>query len=116
MRPIASLAPAGPLVAPFAEQLLRLDLPRLDDARRREATAFAVRRVAGMPGVVRSGVLAVALPIRLALATPLAGATVRFLARRSLPLVGEYVRLVRSLGYAYIWETWPDTRPDGAPA
>ena len=31
-----------------------------------------------------------------------------------LPLLGEYVRLIRSLGYAYVWETWPQTRPTGA--
>ena len=30
-------------------------------------------------------------------------------------MLGEYVRLVRSLAYAYVWETWPDTAPDGAP-
>ena len=47
---------------------------------------------------------------------------VRFVARRvdtmpgPLPLVGEFPRLVRSLGFAYIWETWPDTSPSGAPA
>ena len=25
------------------------------------------------------------------------------------PSLGDYVRLLRSLGYAYVWETWPDT-------
>ena len=28
---------------------------------------------------------------------------------KPLPLLAEYPRLVRSLGYAFIWETWPDT-------
>jgi hypothetical protein len=39
---------------------------------------------------------------------------VRLLAKRPLPVVGDYVRLVRSLGYAYVWETWPATGPDGS--
>ncbi len=38
------------------------------------------------------------------------------LARRPLPLLGEYVRLVRSLAYAYVWETWPDTTTHRPPA
>ena len=33
-----------------------------------------------------------------------------------LPLLSEYPRLVRSLGYAYVWETWPDTAVDGGRA
>ena len=37
-----------------------------------------------------------------------------FVARRPLPLAGDYVRLVRSLGYAYVWDAWPDTSPDGS--
>jgi hypothetical protein len=35
------------------------------------------------------------------------------LSRRPLPLIGEYFRLIRSLSFAYVWETWPDTQPDG---
>ena len=37
------------------------------------------------------------------------------LADHPLPIIGEYVRLVRSLAYAYIWETWPDTSAAGRP-
>ena len=40
---------------------------------------------------------------------------VRVLASRPLPVAGEYARLVRSLTYAYVWETWPDTTRSGAP-
>ena len=40
---------------------------------------------------------------------------VAVLARRPLPVLGEYVRLVRSLAYAYVWETWPDTAASGRP-
>jgi hypothetical protein len=31
-----------------------------------------------------------------------------------LPFVGEYPRLMRSLGFAYVWEHWPTTTPTGA--
>jgi hypothetical protein len=37
------------------------------------------------------------------------------LAGHPLPIAGEYVRLVRSLAYAYIWERWPDTAATGRP-
>jgi hypothetical protein len=33
---------------------------------------------------------------------------------KPLPILGEYPRLIRSLGYTYIWEHWPDTRTNGA--
>lgn len=75
-----------------------------------------MRRVDGLPSVMRIGVLMIAAVLRVALALPGGAAMLRVLARTPLPLVGEYVRLIRSLGYAYVWETWPDTRPDGASA
>jgi hypothetical protein len=53
---------------------------------------------------------------RVALLVPGSSAFVRFVARTPLPLFGEYVRLIRSLGYAYVWETWPGTQPTGAAA
>ena len=37
------------------------------------------------------------------------------LSRTRLPVIAEYFRLVRSLGYAFVWETWPDTASDGTP-
>ena len=33
--------------------------------------------------------------------------------RIPLPFVSEYPRLIRSLAFAYVWERWPDTKPDG---
>jgi hypothetical protein len=30
-----------------------------------------------------------------------------------LPLLSEYPRLIRSLGFTFIWESWPDTTVDG---
>jgi hypothetical protein len=76
--------------------------------------AFTARRVDGLPSVMHLGVLIIAAVVRGLLALPGSSMLVSFLARTALPLLGEYVRLVRSLGYAYIWETWPDTLPDGS--
>ena len=105
--------PSFPLVGPFADRLLAFDLPALDATRRREVVGFASRRVDGLPSVMRLGVLVIAATVRLLMILPGSEAVLRFLARSALPLLGEYVRLIRSLGYAYIWETWPDTRADG---
>jgi hypothetical protein len=108
--------PSSPLVGPFADRLLALDLPGLEPARRREVVDFTVRRVDGLPSFMRIGVVTIAALFRAILMLPGNTFMVRFLARTPLPLLGEYVRLVRSLGYAYIWETWPDTHPDGRAA
>ncbi len=112
MRPVRS----APLVGPFADRLLARDLPGLDPVRRAEVVGFTAARVDTLPSVMRVGVLGVAGVLRLLLALPLGDAVVRVAARLPLPVLGDYVRLVRSLGYAYIWETWPDTRVDGAAA
>ena len=109
MRSVLSL----PLVGPFADRLLAFDLPLLDDQRRERVVAFIARRVDGMPSVTRIGVVTIAALVRMAMAVPGGQRVVGTLVRRPLPLVGEYARLVRSLGYAYIWETWPDTLPNG---
>jgi hypothetical protein len=104
--------PSAPLVGPFADRLLRLDLPELDAARRDEVVAFTCRRVDGLPSVMRLGVVIIAAVFRGGLAVG-GDALVRVVSRLALPLVGEYVRLIRSLAYTYIWETWPDTSPLG---
>ena len=108
--------PSAPLVGPFADRLLALDLPDLDHVRRAETVAFTTRRVDGMPSIMRAGVLLIAAVLRVLLVVPRSPAIVRFVARQPIPIVGEYVRLIRSLGYAYVWETWPDTRASGAAA
>ena len=90
-----------------------MDLPSLDQGRRAEVVAFTARRVDGMPSVMRIGVFAIAALVRACMMLAGGQRVVELLARRPLPLLGEYARLVRSLGYAYIWETWPDTLPDG---
>ncbi len=110
MRPV----PSSPLVGPFADRLLASDLPGLDAVRRAAAVAFIVRRVDGLPSVTRLGVLLIATLVRPLLALPEQARVVQRLGRTRLPLFGEYPRLVRSLGYAFVWETWPDTAPDGS--
>lgn len=103
----------SPPVAPFSDQLLALDLPDLDEDRRRQVVAFVQRRVDGLASPMNVGVTLVAIIVdglgRVLGRRRVVGA----LGRRPLPVLGEYVRLVRSLSYAYVWETWPDTTPTG---
>jgi hypothetical protein len=75
---------------------------------------FIERRMATVPSFTRFGIMVIGLLYRALLAVAVGRAVVRFLVARPLPLLGEYPRLVRSLGYAYIWERWPDTLPSGA--
>ncbi|MFN8022306.1 MAG: hypothetical protein U0Q03_12345 [Acidimicrobiales bacterium] len=110
MRPV----PPAPFVGPFADRLLALDFPSLPDDRRAQAVAFTITRVEGLPSVMRFGVTLIGLLFHGLLQLPGNDATLRFLARTPLPLFGEYVRMVRSLGYAFVFETWPDTRVDGS--
>ena len=102
------------LVAPFASSLLASDLPGLDDERLHTTTTFVAARVHTMPSPVRAGVVVVAAVMRALMLLPSPDRVVRWIGAHPLPLVGEYARLVRSLGYAYVWETWPDTRADGS--
>jgi hypothetical protein len=106
--------PQGPIVA-FCAELVAHDLPELPADRRASVAAFAGRRIGGLPAPVRIGVgivgLAVAGAGRLVGGARLAA----FLARKPLPVVGDYVRLLRSLAFAFVWDRWPDTAPTGAP-
>jgi hypothetical protein len=108
-----SFPPAGPVTA-FCDGLVAHDLPDLCDERRAEVVRFAGMRIAVMPGPMRIGVGVVALFVdglgRVAGRRRLAS----FLARHPLPVLGEYVRLVRSLAFARVWDTWPDSTPTGA--
>lgn len=116
MRPVRPSRLPAILVAPVARRLLRLDLPALPDPRRHEVVEFTCRRVEQLPDATRVGVLAVAVVYRVAGMLPGGGRVLAGLARHRLPVLGEYPRLVRSLSVAYVFETWPDTRHDGAPA
>ena len=102
------------LVAPFAASLLAGDLPGLRPERLDATTAFVAGRVHTMPSPVRAGVVLVAGVVRAVMLLPRRDRLVRLIGDHPLPLIGEYARLVRSLGFAYVWETWPDTRADGS--
>jgi hypothetical protein len=102
------------IVGPFAELLLANDLPQLSLQRRAEVVQFVQRRANAVPSFTRFGLTMIALLYRALMAVPGGRAVARVLTSRSLPVLGEYPRLVRSLGFAYIWEHWPDTSPTGA--
>ena len=103
------------IVRPFAERLLSMDLPRLPPDRRAAAVEFVARRTLVVPSFTRFGVTVIALVYRGLVAVPGGWAFARFSMSKPLPLLSDYPRLIRSLGYAYIWERWPDTLPNGEP-
>lgn len=100
----------------FADSLLAVELPDLPDDRRRETVAFVCRRALEVPTPLRLGVTA--LSVGVAVGHRLAGVerTTGFLRVTALPFVGELARMVRSLGLAFVWETWPSSSATGAPA
>jgi putative Ca2+/H+ antiporter (TMEM165/GDT1 family) len=102
------------MVEQFCDRLLAVDLPELPVDRRTEVAAFVARRSRQVGGPIGLGVTIAAAAVH-AFSALVPDATVRVLARRPLPIVGEYVRFVRSLAYAYVWETWPDTSTAGRP-
>lgn len=106
--------PLDRIVGPFAELLLAADLPQLSPQRRTEVVQFIQRRACAMPSFTRFGVAMIGLFYRGLIGTPGGRPVARFLMSRSLPVLGEYPRLIRSLGYAFVWEHWPDTTPTGA--
>jgi hypothetical protein len=108
-----SQVPALPVVGPFAERLLIDDLPKLATERRREVVAFVAHRVDSLPSFTRFGVLAIGSVFRVLLAVPGGWGVARILMKLPLPFVAEYPRLMRSLSFAYVWEHWPTTTPNG---
>jgi hypothetical protein len=103
----------GRIVAPFADVLLAADFPDLPPDRRAEVVRFIERRAVTLPSFTRFGVLVIGALYRMVMAAPGGARFVSVLAARPLPIIGEYPRLVRSLGYAYIWDRWPDTTATG---
>lgn len=101
-------------VARFADGLLSNELPLLSDERRREAIDFIGRRVHVLPSLTRFGVLMIGRFVDLAGMLIGHSNVRRVVTTVPIPLLAEYPRLVRSLGFAYVWETWPDTTVDGA--
>lgn len=104
------------IVSPVAHDLLLIDLPALPVDRRHEVVTFACRRIDHLPTPTKVGVLAVAMVLRCLIAAPGGRRVLGLLAARPVPLLGEYLRLLRSLTAAYVWEHWPATAPDGGRA
>jgi hypothetical protein len=102
------------MFAEFCDRLVAHDLPDLPAERRADVVAFAGRRVDHLPSPMRLGVGAVAAIVGIAGRVAGTGRVAGLLARHPLPVFGEYVRLVRSLTLAYVWDTWPDTSVTGA--
>lgn len=103
-------------VRPFTQCLLGVDLPGLSSWQRDQVSEFAVFHVDELPSVLRLGCNIIAIPMRGVVALPIGSNVIAWLIRHPLPLVGEYVRMIRSLAYTYVWEQWPDTLPDGSGA
>ena len=101
-------------VARFADALLSDDLPGLAEDRRLETIAFIERRVAVLPSFTRFGVIVIGAVIGVLSSVIGPSRLIGFVTSKPIPLVSEYPRLVRSLGYAFIWETWPATQTDGS--
>jgi len=101
-------------VGRFADHLLERDLPELEAGRRLDTVRFIERRVDGLPSFTRFGVVVIGQLIDLVRRVAGARRSVDLAIGVRLPLLSEYPRLVRSLGYSYIWETWPDTDIDGS--
>lgn len=100
-------------VARFADGLLSDELPLLSDERRRAAIEFIGRRVHVLPSLTRFGVLLIARVVDLVGIVIGQSNVRRVVTTLPIPLLAEYPRLVRSLGFAYVWETWPDTTVEG---
>jgi hypothetical protein len=98
----------------FADQLLRIELPDLPDPSRADTVVFVCRRANQMPSPLRIGLVLVCAGVALAQRAAGIDRATRFLQGSRLPLLGELPRMVRSLAFAFIWETWPDTSPSGA--
>jgi len=109
-----TVPPATTPVERFAAALLASDLPGLPDDRLRDAVDFVERRVVDLPSITRLGVRVIGGSVDLLGRVVGRRRALQAVTARPLPLVAEYPRLVRSLGYAFIWETWPDTAVDGA--
>ncbi len=100
----------------FADDLLKSELPELPDDRRADTVTFVCRRAAQVPTPLRLGILALAVGVGVSQRFVGRDRTTAFLHSTSLPFVGELARLVRSLGFAHVWESWPATSELGAPS
>lgn len=99
----------------FADALLRAELPDLPDDRRAESVEFVCRRARIVPTPLRAGLTVLAFATGLMQRSIGVDRTTRLLRYSELPLVAELSRMVRSLAFAFVWETWPATTSTGAP-
>lgn len=104
------------LVTPYADALLARDLPALDPTRRADTVAFVATTVSTLPTPTLLGVTVIAWVFDLLLRLGSRRSFISLSTKVPLPFVSEYPRLIRSLAFAYVWERWPDTRPDGGRA
>jgi hypothetical protein len=109
----AVLSSEGPFGL-FADRLLTLELPALPDSSRSDTVAFVCRRADQVPSPLRLGVMMLSVGVGIGQRVLGIDRTTSLLRDTTLPLVGELARMVRSLGFAYIWETWPDTLATGS--
>lgn len=99
----------------FARRVLSVELPELPADRLDESVAFVCHRAAQTAGPPRLGVIVLAALVGASERVVDPATSTAWLRTTTLPFVGELSRLVRSLAFAFVWETWPDTRPTGAP-
>lgn len=99
----------------FAARVLTAELPDLPADRVGETVAFVCKRAAQTAGPSRVGVIVLATLVGASERVVDPSISTTFLRGTSIPFVSELARLVRSLGFAYVWETWPATSPTGAP-
>ena len=97
----------------FADRLLTVELPDLPQPARADTVEFVCRRANQMPSPLRIGLVLVCTGVAFAQRVGGIERTTRFLRDSRLPVLGELPRMVRSLSFAYVWETWPDTSPTG---
>lgn len=112
--PTRPLSPDGPF-GRFADHLLRVELPELPGDRRDATVTFTCRRAQEVPTPLRVGIVALTLGVGLAGRVVGDERLGSWLRRTQLPFVAELARMIRSLGFTYVWETWPSTSPLGAP-
>ena len=98
----------------FADRLLTLELPGLAAGDRADTVSFVCRRANQTPSPLRLGVVLLSIGVGISQRALGVDRTTRALRATTAPLVGELSRMVRSLGFAYIWETWPETDSTGA--
>lgn len=110
---VSALQLEGPF-GRFADRLLAIELPDLPEMRRVATVRFVCRRANQVPTPLRLGVTALSFAAGACERILGSDRTVQLLRATSLPFVGELARMVRSLGFAFVWETWPQTSPSGA--